>query len=254
MGKFNEREIRILSITLAAWGIFLVGSGVMMNSKVKPVVETKYSLSIEKRKIAEAQAKTNEIKLKDFEIELNQPISVDIKDYLDSISNLSEETLKSLKLDTSLVNINEPGTYQYKIIYKKKIYIGNVKVKEKELPNITFTLKTIKIKTKESISSNPRSYINEEISDEIYNNITLDISKVDTSQQGDYTYYIIYKGVTYQGKIEVRDPGPTIITPSTPVEKPEEELTCPADTTKENNKCVCNNPALLYDEETQKCI
>ena len=121
MGKFNEREIRILSITLAAWGIFLVGSGVMMNSKVKPVVETKYSLSIEKRKIAEAQAKTNEIKLKDFEIELNQPISVDIKDYLDSISNLSEETLKSLKLDTSLVNINEPGTYQYKIIYKKKI-------------------------------------------------------------------------------------------------------------------------------------
>ena len=253
MGKFNEREIRFLSITLAAWGIFLVGSGVIMNGKVKPVIETKYSLTVEKRKIAEAQAKTNEIKLKDIEIEINQPISVDIKDYLQDINNLSEETLKALKLDTSLVNINEAGTYQYKIIYKKKTYIGNVKVKQKELPNMTFTLKTIKIKTKESISSNPRSYINEEITDEIYNNITLDISKVDTSQQGDYTYYIIYKGVTYQGKVEVRDPGPTIITPSNP-EKPEETLTCPEDATNINNRCVCKDTSQLYDQETNKCI
>ena len=54
MGKFNEREIRIISITLAAWGIFFVSSGLVMNTKMKPVIQTKYTLSVEKRKIAEA--------------------------------------------------------------------------------------------------------------------------------------------------------------------------------------------------------
>jgi len=255
MGIFNKREIRIISITLAVWGVFLVGSGIIMDAQIKPIIQTKYDLKIEKRKISEAQAKSNEIKLKDIEIEINNPISVDIKDYLEDINNLSQETLNALKLDTSLVNINEAGTYQYKIIYKKKIYIGTIKIKEKELPNMTFTLKTIQLKTKEAISSNPRTFINETISDDVYNNITLDISTVDTSQQGDYTYLIIYKGVTYQGKVEVRDPGPTIITPNqTEKEKEDDsEYSC-----KENEEgtiiCACKNPNKLYDAVTNSCI
>ncbi len=228
MGKFNNREVKIMSITLAVWGLFLFISGVVMKTTTKPIIETKYSLNIEKRKIAETQAKTNEIKIKDIEIEVNNPISVDVKDYLLEVENLSEDTIKSLKLDTSLVNINEAGIYQYRITYKKKIYIGNVIVKEKKLPEVTFTLKTIKLKTGESLSSNPRTFIIENITDEVYNNITLDISKVDTTTQGNYTYYILYKGITYQGNVEVRDPGPTIITPSTEeetIEKPTEPTT-----------------------------
>ncbi len=228
MKHFNEKEIRILAITLTVWGFILAGSGLIMTSQVKPVIKTKYNLSIEERKIAETQAKTNEIKLKDIEIEINNPISVDVKDYLEALDTISETTLKALKLDTSLVNINQAGTYQYTISYKKKKYIGNVKVKEKELPNVTFTLKTIKLKTGESLSSNPRTFIIENITDEVYNNITLDISKVDTTTQGNYTYYILYKGITYQGNVEVRDPGPTIITPSKEdetIEKKEEPTT-----------------------------
>ena len=195
-----------------------------MNHQVKPIINTTYTLKIETKKIAEQQAKTNEIKLKDIEIEINNPISVDIRDYLENSDKISDTTLKALKLDTSLVNINQAGTYQYKIAYKKKTYVGSIKVKEKELPNVSFTLKRIEITTfkeGESLSANPRSYIEEYITDEVYNNITLDISQVKPTIQGDYPYYIIYKGVTYQGKVIVRNPGPTVYTPNN--NNPEEE-------------------------------
>ena len=180
-------------------------------------------------------------------MDINNPISVDVKDYLEEVDKLSEETLKNLKLDTSLVNINQAGTYQYTITYKKKKYISSITIKEKELPNVIFTLKTIKLKTGEALSSNPRTFINEEISDEVYNNLTLNIGSVDTSKQGDYTYTVTYKGDTYQGKVEIRDPGPTIITP-----KDKEELNCPTDAKEENNTCICNDEK-EYDKTTNSC-
>ena len=195
MVNFNNKQKRIISIILASWSFFLIISGIIMNHQVKPIINTTYTLKVETKKIAEQQAKTNEIKLKDIEIEINNPISVDIKDYLENSDKISDSTLKALKLDTSLVNINQAGTYQYKISYKKKTYVGSIKVKEKELPNVSFTLKRIEITTfkeGESLSANPRSYIEEYITDEVYNNITLDISQVKPTIQGDYPYYIIY--------------------------------------------------------------
>lgn len=248
--RINNKEKRILSVVIAIWGIFLITSGLIMNGQIKPIINTVYTTKIETRKIAEAQAKTNEIKLKDITVEINNPISVDIKDYLEDIENLSETTIKNLKLDTSLVNINEAGTYQYTVTYKKKKYLGNIIVKEKELPNVKFTLKTIRIKIGESLSSNPRDYINETITDEVYNNLTLDISNVDTTKQQDYDYFIIYKGVTYQGKIEVRAPGPTIITPK---DQEENTITCPEDATIQNNTCICTDTEKTYDEVTKQC-
>ncbi|MBR5369754.1 MAG: hypothetical protein IK137_00450 [Bacilli bacterium] len=245
--KLNQKQARILSSTLTVFSIFMIGSGIVLNIQNKPIVNTKYVVSVEKKKIAEAQAKTDEIKVKDLEIEINNPISVNIKDYLDNIEKLQESTIKQLKLDTSLVNINQAGTYKYTITYGKKKYIGNIKVKEKELPNVTLTLKSIKLKTKESLSSNPRTFIEGEITDEVYNNLTLDISKVDTQNQGDYTYYIIYKGVTYQGKVEVRDPGPTIIAP-------ESTTTCPNDAKLDGTTCKCNDENKEYDKDSKKCI
>ena len=242
--KFNKKEIQILSVALAICGITLIGSGITMNSKVKPIIHTNYSVSIKQKKIAEAQAKTNEIKLKEIKLEINTPLSVDIKDYLENVENIDNETLKVLKLDTSLVNINEAGTYQYTITYKKKTYIGTAIIKEKELPNVTFTLKTIKLKTKESLMTDPRLFINEQISDEVYNNLELNIASVDTTKQGDYTYYITYKGVTHQGTVEVRDPQPTIITPAS---------ACPEDATVIENGCKCNDETKTYDSKTKTC-
>lgn len=244
--KLEKKQIRTLSITLATFGVLLIISSLIMNAQVKPIIETKYTVNVSSKRIEQAQAKTNEIKLKKIEVEINNPISVDIKDYLEDVDKISDETLKALKLDTSLVNINEAGNYQYTIKYKKKKYLGTIIVKEKELPNVTITLKTIKLKTKEALSSNPRTFIEGDIPDEVYNNLTLDISKVDTQNQGDYTYLITYKGVTYQGKVEVRDPGPTIITPSTTTE-------CPKDAKLENNTCKCNDSSLEYDSKDNKC-
>ena len=243
----NQKQARIFSSTLAAISIFMIGSGLVMTIQNKPIIHTKYTVSVEKKKIAEAQAKTDEIKVKDIEIEINNPISVNIKDYLDDVNKIKETTIKALKLDTSLVNINQAGTYKYTITYGKKKYIGNIKVKEKELPNVTLTLKNIKLKTKESLSSNPRTFIEGEITDEVYNNLTLDISKVDTQNQGDYTYYIIYKGVTYQGKVEVRDPGPTIIAPET-------TTTCPDDAKLDGSTCKCNDENKEYNKDEKKCV
>jgi len=244
--KLSQKQKRILSITLSVWAVILVISGLIMNSQVKPITKTKYTVTVATKKIEQAQAKTNEIKLKNLEVEINNPISVDIKDYLEDVDKISEDVLRQLKLDTSLVNINEANSYQYTIKYKKKKYVGTIVVKEKELPNVTITLKTIKLKTKEALSSNPRTFIEGDIPDEVYNNLTLDISSVDTQNQGDYTYYIIYKGVTYQGKVEVRDPGPTIITPSTTTK-------CPDDAKLENNTCKCIEPTMEYDSEKNKC-
>lgn len=242
--KLNRKEIQILSVTLAICGVTLIGSGITMNSKVKPIIHTNYSVSIKQKKIAETQAKTNEIKLKDIQLEINTPLSVDIKDYLENVENIDNETLKALKLDTSLVNISQAGNYQYTITYKKKKYLGAISIKEKELPNVTFTLKTIRLKTGDSLSSDPRTFINEAIPDEVYNNLTLNIGSVDTTKQGDYPYSITYKNVTHQGTVEVRDPQPTIITPAS---------ACPEDATVIENGCKCNDETKTYDSKTKTC-
>ena len=100
----------------------------------------------------------------------------------------------------------------------------NVIIKEKELPNVTFTLKTITLTAGDSLSTNTRSYINENISDEVLNNIILDLSQVNNQTQGNYDYYITYNGTKYQGKIEIRYPGATVITrPSNDQSKNEED-------------------------------
>lgn len=242
MSKLTKKEISILSITVMVWSVILVGSGLIMSTQTAPIIKTKYTLNVAANRIAQAQAKTNEIKIKKIELEINNPLSVNIKDYLEDADKITDDALKSLKLDTSLVNINQAGTYKYTITYGDQKYNGEIVIKEKELPTVTLTLKEINLTTKDSLSSNPRSFINEEISDEVYNNITLDLSNVKQGVAGTYEYYIIYKEVKYQGKIVIKDPGPTIITRK-----------CPDDAKSENNTCVCNDKDKEYDEVNETC-
>lgn len=211
----SSKEMKVLSFIIAFWGIVFIGSGITLNKTYKSKERIRYSLNIEEKRISQAQAKTNEIKLKDLEIEINNPISMNIEDYLENINNIEMSVLKVLKLDTSLVNITQAGTYQYTITYNKKKYIGTIKIKEKELPNVTFTLINLTLTTGDAVPTNPRNYIKEEITEEVYNNITLDISKVNNQVQGNYEYFIKYNGTIYKGEIAYRNPGPTIITPST---------------------------------------
>lgn len=203
--KLSSKENRTLAITITIWGIFLITCGLVMNNTSKPIILTKYDVKIEEKQLAKQQAKIIEIKVKDFEIEINKPISVDIKDYLENPEEIKDEVLKNLKLDTALVNINEAGKYQYTITYDKKKYVGNITVKEKELPNVQFTLKEIKIKKGEVLSGNKKDFINEEVSDEVLNNMKLNINPDYSNNPGEYIYTIIYKNVTYKGKIIVED-------------------------------------------------
>lgn len=218
----NDKQKRILSITLASWGVIMIGSGLIMNASVHPIIKTTYSLDINHVKVNES--KTNEIVLKEITIEINNPLSVNVKDYLENVDQIDTETLKSLKLDTSMVKINEAGTYTYTISFKKKKYNGTVIVKEKNLANIELKLKDIRIELGKSLTVPSAAnnfdyslYVENELTEEMKDQMQLDITKVDTSTENEYgyDYYITYNGTKYQGKVFVYTP-----TPSNPVKQP----------------------------------
>ena len=109
-----------------------------------------------------------------------------------------------------------------------------------------FTLKNIPLYIGESIPTDKRLYINETITDEVYQNIVLDISQVNTSVQNDYPYYIIYKNTKYEGKISVRE---KVILPIGTTEDK-----CPTDATYDStqNTCICKG-SKTYDSNTKTC-
>ncbi len=231
--KLNSKEYVILSIVIAAWGVIFITSGTIMSQSKKTVVKKVYNVDVQAEQISQIQLKKNEVLLKEVTIEEGTPISTNIKDYLENPDQITEEMLKELAegLDTSKVNVNQPGTYPYKIKYKKKVYEGKIIVKAKELPKITITLKEKRMPTTGSISRNIRDYINEEISDEVYNNMILDLREVIAHQKipGRYKYSIIYNDVTYYGDFIIMEPVETNTT----------AVACPSGTTLNpvTNKC-----------------
>lgn len=207
------KNTRIISITLAVWGVIFLITGGILSTIDNTVIKTEYSVKVDNEKVSDLR--TKEIKLKDMELEENNPLSVDPADYIVDADQISENILKALKLDTSMVNINEPGEYKYTIKYKKRVYTGKFTITEKKLPTVTLTLKEINLNVGDAISRNVSSYINETLPEEVYNNLTLDLSKVSTAKAGVYEYYIYYNNETYQNKIIVTEnqTGPKVITP-----------------------------------------
>ena len=234
--KRKNKKLRIISLTLACWGLLLIGSGIAMTKHETTVVQRTYSLSVHQSKVAES--KTSEIKLKDMESEINNPISVNIKDYLENADKMEQNIINALKLDTSKVNIQEAGKYTYTITYKKKKYNGTFTIKEKELPKLALTLKSLKIKKGSQLETNLSTYINQTLTEEVANNITLDLSSVKTDVVGSYQYSVKYNNQLYTSTIEVYEPqtSPVIITPNSetePKEEPKEETQQPETPTPE---------------------
>ena len=221
--KLNLKELRILAVIIGIWGFVLLGSGITMNYSTKTVIKTTYSLSVDKKKISESQAKKNEIKLKNITIYVNNPISVNIEDYIENPEQIDQKMLETMTIDTSLVNINQAGTYTKKKKNNKKKYTGTIIVKEKELPDVAFTLKNLEFTIGDSISTNPRAYINETITDEVYNALTLDLSQVISNTEGTYQYYITYKNTTYTAQITIKAPGPEVTGPNNANDKTQKE-------------------------------
>lgn len=198
----KKKELRMISLTLASWGLLFIGSGIALNNKETTVVKYNYSVTISQNKVAES--KTNEIKLKDIKQEVNTPLSVNIKDYLEDVENIDSSVLTSLKLDTSKVNPQEAGTYTYTISYKRKTYNGTITITEKQLPKVTITLKNLKVKTGTILNKNDKSYyIVETLTDEVLQNIQLEIDEVNTSKAGTYQYKVTYNNQVYTANVEV---------------------------------------------------
>ena len=219
MGKLTKKETRIISLSLASWGVIMLGSGFTMKSMIKPTEVKKNDLEVVHKRVTEI--KTNEIKLKDMELEINQSLSVDVKDYLENLADIDQEVLKSLKLDTSMVKVNEAGSYTYTISYKKKKYNGTFTIKEKELPNVDLTINNLRLTIGSPLSTDKQVYIKETLTDEIKNNILIDLTAVDTQKVGNYKYTVTYNGILYTGTIEVYEPQQKVLTPSNGTEDKE---------------------------------
>ncbi len=217
------KKLRIFSLTLICWGILLIGSGIAMTTKDTTITKYTYSINISQNKVAES--KINEIKLKEMSQEVNTPISLDVKNYLENVEKIDDSVLSALNLDTSHVNINEAGTYTYTISYKKKTFNGTFIITEKPLPKVNLTLKNLTLKKDSVLDTNLSTYINEPLTEEVSKNIVLDLSSVKTNIEGTYQYTVTYNNKLYTGKIEIYTPqATTIITPNNQVQEENSDL------------------------------
>lgn len=234
MKKLTNKQAKIISLALATWGIILIGSGTAMSLMEKPVEKSKVELKVVQKRVAET--KSNEIKLKDMELQINEPLSVNIKDYLENPNDIEDNIIKILKLDTSMININQAGTYTYTITYKKKKFNGTFTIKEKPLPEVeTMTLKTLNLELGSTLSTDISTYITETLTDEVKANTKLNLSNVNTSQSGNYQYTVTYNGKLYTGTIIIYEPQVINNTTPTPSASPEETTDVSDETSDTSN-------------------
>lgn len=203
----ENKGIKILALSLAISGLLSTTSGLILNKLDSKNNNTKIEIKVIEKKIA--KIKSNIPILNDINVEINQPISIDIKSYISNIEDISDQALREFKLDTSLVNVTQAGKYTYTINYKNKKYIGNVIVKDRPLPTLNLKLKNLAIKLNSTLPVDVKSYIDSTIPEEAIQTIKLDISKVNTNVAGDYQYTITYNNQLYTGKINIYEEQPT---------------------------------------------
>lgn len=222
--NITSKQRNIIVAVIAIWGIIFVGSGITMNFMDKPITKTKRELKVTQKRVA--NMKSNEIRLKNMEQEINQPLSVNVKDYLENANDIEEDILRELQLDTSMVNVNQAGNYTYTIKYKKKTFNGTFTIKEKPLPDMVLTLKNLNLETGSALSTDVQTYITEKLTAELKKNIKLNLTNVNTAQAGSYQYTVTYNGRLYTGTITIYTPQKTEqpSKPSTGEDNTEEEV------------------------------
>ena len=223
--NITSKQRNIIVAVIAIWGIIFIGSGITMNFMDKPITKTKRELKVTQKRVA--NMKSNEIRLKNMEQEINQPLSVNVKDYLENANDIEEDILRELQLDTSMVNVNQAGNYTYTIKYKKKTFNGTFTIKEKPLPDMVLTLKNLNLETGSALSTDVQTYITEKLTTEVKKNIKLNLTNVNTAQAGSYQYTVTYNGRLYTGTITIYTPQKT--------EQPSKPSTGEDNTEEENN-------------------
>lgn len=220
--NITPKQRNIIVATVSIWGFVLIGSGITMNLMSKPATAvTKQEIKITQKRVA--NMKSNEIRLKEMEQEINQPLSMNIKDYLENANDIEDSILQELKLDTSMVNVNQAGNYTYTITYKKKTFNGTFKIKEKPLPDMILTLKNLNLELGSALSTDLTTYINETLTDEVKANVKLNLTNVNTAQAGSYQYTVTYNGRLYTGTITIFEPQKTEEPPKTPEKTPDDK-------------------------------
>ncbi|MBQ3435737.1 MAG: hypothetical protein IJH13_01810 [Bacilli bacterium] len=210
----NQKIRYFLILSIVFLGITAISSGMIMPSlsvKGKNIVKLKV---VQKRV---ASSNKLELILKNITQDVNVPLSVEVKDYIENIGSVSDKVLAKLKLDTSLVNIKQPGAYQYTVTYNKRVYVGIVNIKEPDKSLASITLKNITLLINDPVPTDLNSYIKESIPDNAKDKIKLDISKVNNRSAGTYQYTIDYNGKLYTGTVTVYSPQ------QDPVSKPDKE-------------------------------
>lgn len=205
--KLSQKQRYIIVAAVAIWGVIFIGSGVTMTFMNTPVTKTKTELKITQKRVA--NMKSNEIRLKNMEQEINQPLSVNIKDYLENADDIDETIINKLQLDTSMVNVNQAGNYTYTVKYNKKTFNGTFTIKEKPLPDMILTLKNLNLEVGTALSTDIQTYITENLTDEVKQNIKLNLTNVNTAQAGNYQYTVTYNGRLYTGTITIFEPQKT---------------------------------------------
>ena len=214
--KLSKKQRYIIVGVTAAWGLIFIGSGISMSFMNTPITKTTKELKITQKRVA--NMKSNEILLKPMEQEINQPISMNVKDYLEYANDIDNKIINELQLDTSMVNVNQAGDYTYTITYKKKTFNGTFTIKEKPLPDMVLTLKTLNLEVGSALSTDIQNYITETLTDEVKQNIKLDLTNVNTAQAGNYQYTVTYNGRLYTGTITIYEPNKT----ENPTKKPDD--------------------------------
>lgn len=208
----DNKGIKLLLFSLTFSGLLSTTSGVILNSMdIKPT-KNKITVKVEEKQVS--RIKTNIPVLKEIEVEVNEPISVDVKDYITNLDDIDNSVLRDFKLDTSLVNLTQAGKYTYTISYDNKKYNGNVTVKDKAIQVVNLQIKNLKFKLNEEIPTDPSNYVTTELTPEMKEKIVLDISKVNNKVVGDYQYTITYENQLYTGVVNIYEeqPSPVINT------------------------------------------
>ena len=203
-----DKKVRLIVVSsFTLLGILCISCGCLY-SKLDQENNNQTVALIVSQKMRNNEKADFNIKLKNFEIEVNTPLSIKIADYLEE--TVSDEVLANLKLDTSSVNVKEVGTYRYKIYYKKKEFEGTIKVIEKVAPANqvdTISVKSFTIKKGTALSVNPADYITEPnpLTDEVKALLKFDFSEVDINKPGTYQYTVTYNNSIYTANITVTE-------------------------------------------------
>ncbi len=218
----------IITSSLTILGLGMIGTGTYMELALP--TSTALSYNETKRNPDIPIEEDLVITLKELHLSLNAALSMDVQSYINE--PVANPILQQLVLDTSKVDMTKVGSYTYTITYQKKVFKGTIIVEkntqEQPQPETQtlekLTLKQLSLKLHESLPTDLESYIVEPLTDQIRNQIKIDLSSVNVTKAGSYQYTITYNNTVYTGTITIVEDQP----PASP--EPEESKSTDSET------------------------